>query len=150
MSEVTHSDFEQLGEIGGEEGKAAGVWATDEEGRILLQLRDDIPTIKMPGWMGLFGGHVEPGEGLAACAAREFAEETGIAISTDELIPQLVYRSQTQDNMLHYIFELTRRIRPTEIVVYEGAGYAFLTPTQFDRFPILPSVKTAALKLARL
>ena len=32
------------------------------EGRWLMQLRDDIPTIVAPGCWGLFGGHLDPGE----------------------------------------------------------------------------------------
>ena len=32
------------------------------EGRWLMQLRDEIPTIVAPGCWGLFGGHLDPGE----------------------------------------------------------------------------------------
>lgn len=46
-------------------------------GRLLLQQRDNVPDIDNPGQIGLFGGHVEPGEDFRTCVAREVAEETG-------------------------------------------------------------------------
>ena len=32
------------------------------DGRWLMQLRDEIPSIVAPGCWGLFGGHLDPGE----------------------------------------------------------------------------------------
>lgn len=49
----------------------------DRDGLLLLQLRDDIPTIAQPGKIGLFGGHREGSETLLQCTIRELAEETG-------------------------------------------------------------------------
>jgi 8-oxo-dGTP diphosphatase len=46
-----------------------------EDGRYLLQLRDDIPTIPFPGFWGFFGGSVEPGETDEAALRRELIEE---------------------------------------------------------------------------
>jgi 8-oxo-dGTP pyrophosphatase MutT (NUDIX family) len=45
------------------------------DGRYLMQLRDDKPTILLPDHWGLFGGTVEPGEDAAAAMRRELAEE---------------------------------------------------------------------------
>ena len=103
----------------------------------------------MPWQFGLFGGHVEPGEALIACAVREFEEETQIRIAPEELIPRIKFVSPTNDRMLHYVFELTRRISPSDVVVHEGAGFAFLDILQFDDFPILPSARIAARELAK-
>jgi 8-oxo-dGTP pyrophosphatase MutT (NUDIX family) len=47
----------------------------DTQGRLLLQLRDNIPTILYPGKIGLFGGHREGDETFLACAVRELHEE---------------------------------------------------------------------------
>ena len=47
----------------------------DKHGRILLQKRDDNPTIMEPGCWGLFGGQVENGESLEVALARELREE---------------------------------------------------------------------------
>jgi 8-oxo-dGTP diphosphatase len=45
------------------------------DGRWLIQLRDEIPTIVAPGCWGLFGGHLEPGETPEQALRRELLEE---------------------------------------------------------------------------
>lgn len=47
----------------------------DEQGRYLMQIRDDIPDIRHPGALGLFGGAIEPGEEADEAVRRELAEE---------------------------------------------------------------------------
>ena len=47
----------------------------DCSGRLLLQLRDDIPNILYPGKIGLFGGHREGEETFLECVVREIHEE---------------------------------------------------------------------------
>lgn len=54
-----------------------GVILVDAAGRILMQLRDDIPTIVDPGCWVVPGGLVDPGESPEAGARRELLEETG-------------------------------------------------------------------------
>jgi 8-oxo-dGTP pyrophosphatase MutT (NUDIX family) len=46
-----------------------------DDGRYLLQQRDELPTIWYPGHWGCFGGAVEPGEELATALERELCEE---------------------------------------------------------------------------
>ena len=45
------------------------------DGRWLMQLRDENPTIVAPGCWGLFGGHLEPGETPEQALRRELLEE---------------------------------------------------------------------------
>ena len=52
-------------------------------GRLLFQLRDDIPNILYPGLIGLFGGHREPGETALEGVCREVHEELGVALPPD-------------------------------------------------------------------
>jgi 8-oxo-dGTP diphosphatase len=47
----------------------------DTSGRLLLQLRDNIPNILYPGKIGLFGGHREGSETFLECVVREIREE---------------------------------------------------------------------------
>lgn len=48
-----------------------------EDGRYLMQLRDDKPGIFYPAHWGLFGGAVEPGESPEEALVREIEEELG-------------------------------------------------------------------------
>jgi 8-oxo-dGTP pyrophosphatase MutT (NUDIX family) len=57
---------------------AAGVVLLTPDGRAILQLRDQIPSIDNPGRITPFGGAAERGETALECAVREVAEETGL------------------------------------------------------------------------
>ncbi|MEO0834695.1 MAG: NUDIX domain-containing protein [Cyanobacteria bacterium J06642_3] len=46
-----------------------------QDGKYLMQLRDDVPHIIHPGVWGFFGGHLEPGEEPEAGLKRELIEE---------------------------------------------------------------------------
>jgi 8-oxo-dGTP diphosphatase len=47
----------------------------EQDGKWLLQLRDDLDWIVAPGCWGLFGGHLEPGETPEQALRRELMEE---------------------------------------------------------------------------
>jgi 8-oxo-dGTP pyrophosphatase MutT (NUDIX family) len=49
----------------------------DEQGRYLMQVRDDVPHILHPGALGLFGGGIEAGEEAEGAVRRELDEEIG-------------------------------------------------------------------------
>jgi 8-oxo-dGTP pyrophosphatase MutT (NUDIX family) len=56
-------------------GNAAAAIIVIEDGRYLLQLRDNIPGIWYPAHWGLFGGGVEPSEDEITALRRELREE---------------------------------------------------------------------------
>lgn len=56
----------------------AAALLVDEQGRYLMQIRDDVPHILHPGALGLFGGAIEPGEDADAAVRRELDEEIGL------------------------------------------------------------------------
>jgi len=58
-------------------GNAAAAIIVVEDGRYLLQLRDNVPGIWYPNHWGLFGGGVEPGEDEIEALRRELREEIG-------------------------------------------------------------------------
>lgn len=52
------------------------LWTDD--GRVLLQQRDDRPDLRYPGYWTLFGGQVEEGESPDQAIVRELIEELGL------------------------------------------------------------------------
>ena len=60
------------------EGAAAILLGND--GRLLLQLRDDLPHVSDPGKIGLFGGRREGDESFLDCVVREVHEEIGLSL----------------------------------------------------------------------
>ncbi|GIW78855.1 MAG: hypothetical protein KatS3mg105_0662 [Gemmatales bacterium] len=60
------------------ESRAVGtVFLLRRDGSVLMQHRDDKPNLCRPGMWVPPGGHRNPNEPMAACARREFLEETG-------------------------------------------------------------------------
>src|SRR5689334_9608515 len=68
------------------------------DGRYLMQLRDDIPTIMLPDHWSLFGGSVDPGETVEAALRRELMEE-------------LEFRARDVAAFTEMIVELPRDVR---------------------------------------
>lgn len=66
-----------------------GVVLLRGDGAVLLQQRDDIPTISDPGLWVFPGGHVEEGEAPEQGAAREFEEETCYRCARMRFLTQL-------------------------------------------------------------
>lgn len=56
-------------------GEAAAALLVTSDGRYLLQHRDPLPGIFFPGWWGLFGGALDPGEDPETALRRELFEE---------------------------------------------------------------------------
>lgn len=122
---------------------AAMVMAFDDAGRALCQLRDDHAPVAGAGLWHFFGGAVEPGESWRAAAAREFAEETGLAVPEDAFQPHLRILNpvDTGRDLDLVCFRLTRAVAPAEIRLGEGAGFGFLTAAQIARFAFVSSSK---------
>lgn len=64
-------------------GDAVAAILVLEDGRFLLQLRDNIPGIWYPGHWGLFGGSIDPGEDEVAALRRELREEIELELPSE-------------------------------------------------------------------
>jgi len=69
---------------------AAAILVVDD-GRYLLQLRDDIPQIWYPGHWGLFGGSVESGEDALEALRRELYEELEFEFAQAQLFTRFEF-----------------------------------------------------------
>ena len=107
----------------------------DSHNRLGLQLRDAFDHTPAPGQWGTFGGQIEAGETPKEAAIRELDEEIGIRLSTAQLTPHAIAASPRGVRLYSHI--CTRTIEPSEIVLKEGAGFAFLTRAQIATLPVL-------------
>jgi 8-oxo-dGTP diphosphatase len=95
----------------------------EQEGRFLMQLRDDIPTILYPGVWGLFGGHLEMGEDPEIGLKRELKEEINYEA------PSLrKFRCYNDENLSRYLYHVPLTVGLEQLVQTEGQDLALLSP----------------------
>jgi 8-oxo-dGTP diphosphatase len=95
----------------------------ERDGRFLMQLRDDIPSILYPGVWGLFGGHLEPGEVPEEGLKRELAEEIHYRAPRVEK-----FRCYDSAHLNRHIFHVPLGVDPGELIQEEGQDLALLDP----------------------
>jgi len=101
---------------------SARVVLLDDDGAVLLLCGSDpaLPSDSAPRWWFTVGGRVRPGETLAAAAAREVGEETGLRVAPARLTGP-VWRRQSvfrfngaqMASEEHYFVLRTRRFEPS-------------------------------------
>jgi 8-oxo-dGTP diphosphatase len=99
-----------------------------QDGKYLMQLRDELPTIAYPGVWGFFGGHIEPGEEPEIALKRELVEEINYAV------PFLtkVHSSQS-GNYVRHLFSCPLIVPVTELELKEGWDLKLLTLAEIEQ-----------------
>ncbi len=87
----------------------------NNDGRVLLFLRDDKPGLPYPGMWDIPGGHVEAGETPAACIAREMKEEMDLDLKDVQL-----FRAYEFDDRTEYVFWKQEPLDISRILLTEG------------------------------
>ena len=64
-----------------------------QEGKYVVQKRDDIPTIAEPGKLSLWGGALEGNETPEEAVIREIKEETGVIVPAESLKLLIAYET---------------------------------------------------------
>ncbi len=78
-----------------------------EDGRYLVQLRDQKPGIFYPGHWGLFGGAMERGETPEAAVIRELEEELGLAAAGIEHITEFSFTLGRFGTITRHFFQVS-------------------------------------------
>lgn len=134
-------DFELYGEwIDPAKTRLAGLIALDKHGRLLMQKRDNYPDLPSAGLWGLFGGHVEPHETPEAAIRREIEEELGAKIGQCTMRPLARFALAKKSTQV-FMFRCETSIQACDIVLNEGAGFAFLDRGQIMDLDIAASVR---------
>ncbi|MEU4559890.1 NUDIX domain-containing protein [Actinoplanes sp. NPDC023936] len=115
--------------------RVACTFLIDRDGALLLQLRDDKAPYYPDVW-GLPGGEIEPGETPEQGAARELAEESGLAADG----PLRLFARQDlpeQQREKHYFWGVTGASQ-ADVVLGEGAAMLFVPAAEVLDRPFTP------------
>ncbi|HEY9809448.1 MAG TPA: NUDIX hydrolase [Halomicronema sp.] len=99
-----------------------------QNGKFLMQLRDNIPTIVYPGNWTFFGGHMEPGEVPEVAVKRELLEEIGY--TPNKLIKFGCYADQ---KIVRHIFHAPLKIELNQLQLNEGCDMGLLTTEEIEK-----------------
>ena len=113
----------------------------DKQGRYLMQLRDDVPTITFPGYWSLFGGAVENEETLINGIRRELDEELSFSPLILDLFLSYSY-SLINENIINR--KVTVFIAPIEdsqikkLKLKEGQNFSFMKVAELQKNTVVP------------
>ena len=117
----------------------------NSKGELYLQKRPEWKDIQPSKWDTAVGGHIDLGEHVEQALFREAGEELGIEGFTPEALPQYVFRSERECEMVYpYKTVYDKDIRPSEETsggrfwsmdeIRESIGKGILTPNFEQEF----------------
>ena len=86
-----------------------------QDNQFLMQLRDDLPNIVLPGHWGFFGGHLDPGEDADTAIWRELEEE--IAYVPDSLS---LFRRIEDERVVRHFYHTELAVSLAQLKLQEG------------------------------
>ncbi len=87
-------------------GDAVAALIVLDDGRYLMQLRDQKPGIFYPGHWGLFGGGMDPGESPEDALARELEEELCLKAAQGRYVTDLSFSFGRFGRVVRYYYEV--------------------------------------------
>ena len=118
----------------------ASVILIAEDGRVLLQRRDNNAEIRDPGMLSIFAGAALHGEAPEQTALREIEEETTLILTPNDV----TFVGEATYNGHHSMVFVAHAIEPSSITIREGAGVeAIALQSLHERADIAPISKIA-------
>lgn len=118
---------------------AVGFFHDPVSRQILLHFRSaDAPT--NPSLWAFFGGTAEAGESPVECFCREIYEELGIRLDPSRPRELWSYRNP-RSNRFRHVFVVEGFVPTREIVLNEGAGFAWIPIDKVDAYELTPSTR---------
>ena len=107
-------------------------------GQLLLQQRDDKPTIPYPNTWTLFGGSVEPGEPPVYAVARELEEELELSVPLRlwHSFPCPIRSQPGKLVCLHYCYAGLLAVSLESLVLHEGQRFALFDADEAAALPL--------------
>jgi 8-oxo-dGTP diphosphatase len=90
--------------------------------KFLMQLRDNDPKILYPGYWGLFGGHIEPGETPEIAVVREVQEEIGYTLP---IVSK--FNIYSDEKVIRHVFHASLTVELAQLVLSEGWDMGLMT-----------------------
>ena len=131
-------------------GHAVAALLVLEDGRYIMQLRDDIPNIWYPGHWGLFGGGIEDEEDELAALRRELQEELELEAGEARLFTTINYDLDPigLDCYFRRYYEVPVAIAAwNRVVLHEGSDVRALTGDEALSLPRISPYDAFALFL---
>ena len=102
----------------------------DRDGKLLIYLRDDKPSIPFPNHWDLIGGHVEVGETPEEALCREVREEIGFTLIAWRLFRR--YECLTGDVYPNrkFIYHARIDVAPADLTLHEGQRLASIAAVE--------------------
>lgn len=126
-----------------ERPRAIGIAVVIHAGRVLVGIRG--PDGPLPGLAEFPGGKCEPGETPEACAIRECAEESGLAVAVEERLGDVVW--EYPHGRVHLHFVLCRPLQAADVQP-QHHGFRWLLPDQLAAVEF-PEANRSVLALVR-
>lgn len=108
--------------------ETCGAIIDNGEGKILLQLREDKPSVDFPGTWSTFGGALEDDETPLEALQRELMEEIEYEVTDAEYLGKLDY--------IHVFRIVDSSLDVDSLVVHEGEKAAWVGPDELPHIPI--------------
>jgi len=126
--------------------RSAIILLQNNAGKVLLQLRDDTPTIAWPNYWGLPGGFSEAGELPEQTIRREVMEEISYTLTEIEEVGLEVEEEGYQNIATVYHASFNEPIE--SLTLLEGQALKYMSKSDWDTHNVIPFIRKILEQIA--